>query len=313
MSHLYQITNCLLCGSSKSQTVYTTKTHMMNDDGARFHFECCKECQLIYLNPQVLETHLADYYPSYYLPYRGAKAWGKFAKLVEMSQRRIDLKRVKIARKFLYNSDARVLDVGCGNPTFLHHLSKFGYNCTGLDFKSEGWEGYSNGNERLDLIQQDTIDHQSESAYDLITMWHYLEHDYHPYQTLKHLHNLSHANSRLVIEVPDYDSISRKFFGTYWEGFHAPRHTAIYTSATLKKMLNSSGWEVEESLKYGTLDSYSLWWMSKMERKEIDWSASMEPHFWGYVRGMISTTPLLLLKPWLKTGVQLVTARPQKS
>lgn len=312
MSHQYQQTKCLLCGSSKSETVYTTKTHMMRDDGARFHFNCCSDCHLVYLNPQVVEEELGAYYPSYYLPYRGAKAWGRFAKMVENSQRKIDLKRVKLARKFLNTTKARVLDVGCGNPTFLQQLSKVGYDCTGIDFKSEGWEENQKSNEKLNLIEGDPNDLHSETPFDLITMWHYLEHDYHPRKTLEHLLNLSHSNTRLVIEVPDYDSISRKLFGSDWEGFHAPRHTAIYTAKTLKSMLEKSGWEVEKAQKYGTLDAYSLWWMSKMERRKIDWSGSMEPHFWSYVRGMMATLPLFLLKPWLRTGVQLVTARPQK-
>ena len=241
MSHQFQETSCLLCGSNESENVYTTKTHMMKDDGARFHFERCNNCHLVYINPQVSEKELGVYYPNYYLPYRGEKAWGKFANLVKNSQRKTDLKRVKIARKFLSSTKSNILDVGCGNPTFLQQLTKYGYTCTGIDFKSEGWDEQQVENEQMHLIEGDPNDFQFDTSFDLITMWHYLEHDYNPRKTLEHIRNFSHRDTRLVIEVPDYDSISRKFFGANWQGFHAPRHTAIYIPSALKKVLEKSG------------------------------------------------------------------------
>lgn len=312
MNHQFQQTNCLLCGSSESETVYTTTTQMMINDGAEFHYECCNDCGLIYLNPRIAEQELGAYYPSYYLPYRGGKAWGRFATLVNRAQKKIDRKRVRIARNCLPQKDSRVLDVGCGNPSFLRQLVKQGYHGTGIDFKAEGWDDETPENDRLQLFEVDPKEFHSEKPYDLITMWHYLEHDYNPAKTLQHLREMAHADTRLVIEVPDYDSISRKRFGEKWEGFHAPRHTAVYTATTLKSMLNKNGWEVVDAKKFGTLNPYSLWWMSKMEARELDWSKSMEPHFWGYMAGMIRTAPLFALKRWIRTGVQLVTARPQK-
>ena len=63
----------------------------MHSDNDLFNFDQCSECQLVFLNPRVSPNQLKKYYTSHYLPYRGSKAWGKFEKLVENSQKKLDL------------------------------------------------------------------------------------------------------------------------------------------------------------------------------------------------------------------------------
>lgn len=302
---------CLLCGGSEGRTVCTTPQHMMQDTGQRFHFVQCADCDLVFLNPRVKAEHLPAYYPPNYLPYRGASAWGKHADAVERSQRRLDRRRAALAKPFLHSSTARTLDVGCGRPTFLQELAAQGHRGTGIDFQAEGWtEGAEAG---IELIEADPKDFESEQPFDLITMWHYLEHDYAPRETLNHLLSLAHSGTHLIVEVPDFGSVSRRVFKGNWEGYHAPRHTAIYTESTLRSLLERSGWEVVKARRYGTLDPHALWWMSQMERRKIDWEGSMEPHFTGYVLGLMGTWPLFALKRWVRTGVQLAIARPRMS
>ena len=76
------------------------------------------------------------------MPYRKSKAWGKFEKFVARSQQKLDLKRVKLI-KGIHNlsEEFLILDIGCGNPTFLKAFQKK-VNCKtmGIDFSDEGWK-----------------------------------------------------------------------------------------------------------------------------------------------------------------------------
>ena len=145
-----------------------------------------------------------------------------------------------------------------------------------------------------------------------MTMWHYLEHDYQPQQHINQLLQYAHAQTRLVIEVPNFDSYTRKKFGKHWSGYHTPRHTALYSPNNIALMLKNSGWEVEEILTYGTLNPYTLHWMSRMEQKGINWSASMEPRLIGYVIGMILNAPIYLLQKYFSMGFMTIIAKPIK-
>lgn len=287
MSVALQSTSCLICDSVKSEVIVTTST-MMGDHGDDWNFHKCVDCNMVYLTPRVPESELDKYYTESYLPYRGASAWGKYSKLVEQDQKKIDIKRLNTVQKYISENTSTLLDIGCGKPTFLKLVDEnTDLQCVGLDFSNEGWkqdiEKYSN----LKLHVGSTLDLPKEVKADVITMWHYLEHDYNPKKTLRSLAQTQNDNALLVIEVPNHDAYTRTKYRKYWSGYHSPRHTGLYTLDTMKKLLDESGWQVVDQYTYGTLDPYTLDWMSRMEQKSIDWSQSMEPHFFNYVLGKI--------------------------
>jgi hypothetical protein len=74
--------------------------------------------------------------------------------------------------------------------------------------------------------------------------------------------------------------------------------------------MKNSGWKVEQVLTYGTLDPYTLHWMSRMEQQSINWSDSMEQRFIGYVAGMVLNAPIYKLQKLFSMGFMTVVARP---
>lgn len=293
---------------------------MLAGGGGRFRFVRCADCGLVYLNPRVRAEEIDSYYPPYYLPYRGPQAWGRYAPLAERGLAMTDRKRTRLALGALTSVAAeggtratRVLDVGCGKPSFLRALKTAApaLELTGIDFVDTGWRGEPELWEGITLIESEPASYSPADGAvpDLITMWHYLEHDYAPRDTLAHLAGISDEDTRLIIEVPDYGSLSRRLYGEHWQGFHTPRHTAIYTKQTLYRLLERSGWEPVGHKRTGTVDLFALWWMSSMERRGIDWSESMERRFIPFMVGRILSAGLLALAPLVPLGVQTVTAR----
>lgn len=320
-----QETICPVCGADDAVPEITTPAHMLDGSSEEFHFVRCRVCDLIYLNPRVPPEELSRYYPEYYLPYRGPSAWGKFAHIAARGIDTTDARRVRRARTALRRSHPRqppadryaVLDVGCGQPTFLRRLhgalqrTGVSADCIGIDFVDTGWAAEPDRWEGLQLICGDPAEYSPRKPFDLITMWHYLEHDYHPGETLKRMRAAAHEATRLIIEVPDWNGLSRRVFGRHWEGWHAPRHTAVYTRDTLERLLNSTGWEVEGYTTGGTLDIHALWWMSRMERRGQLWNTSLESRFIPFLCDRAVSWPFFRLQRWLPLGVQLAMARPQ--
>ncbi|MFK7807647.1 MAG: class I SAM-dependent methyltransferase [Saprospiraceae bacterium] len=286
------VNQCPSCQGHQFKELIQTKVQMQSSDD-RFNFQQCENCALVFLNPRVAPEALKEYYTGAYLPYRGAKAWGKYESFVDSSQKKLDKKRADFVSQYTtINKDSVVLDVGCGNPTFLETCSNQ-YNCKtiGLDFSDEGWKNAKERFSAIDLRTGEVDTLTKELQPDLITMWHYLEHDYDPLKTLKHLKSIAHEKTILVIEVPNYDSDSRKKYGANWAGFHTPRHTFLFSPDNLSLLLKQAGWKPKAVNTYGTLDPYNLYWMSEMEKKNTDWNKSMEAEFVGYVKGMISFLP----------------------
>jgi 2-polyprenyl-3-methyl-5-hydroxy-6-metoxy-1,4-benzoquinol methylase len=277
-----------------------------------YNFDRCEDCGLVFLNPRVPEADLGQFYTAAYLPYRVEEAWGKYASFVKQDQRNIDLARVNQVKKHHdLTAQSRILDVGCGKPSFLACLrNDTPAQLIGLDFSDEGWINEPDAYRGIDLRKGEVADLHGEPPVDVITMWHYLEHDYRPQQHLRQLLDVAHSETRLIVEVPNFDSHTRRKFGQHWAGYHTPRHTALYSPNNMELLLKNSGWQVEQVLTYGTLDPYTLHWMSSMEQKGIDWSASMSPRFVGYVAGMVLNAPIYKLQKWFSLGFLTVVARP---
>lgn len=311
MSQLEKLNQCLACGS-KSFDFYQVSKAQMHNEYEEYTFVKCSSCQLIMLNPRLKKAYLPHYYKDFYLPFRGPDAWGKFAPLVAKNLNKTDTKRIQLSQKVVkLDKASSVLDVGCGKPSFLKKIVEAtNAYCKGIDFSDEGWRNDSKMYSKLDLEVSECHQFKTNKKFDLITMWHYLEHDYEPLKTLKRLKELVSINGRLIIEVPNHNSWTRKLQKSNWEGYHTPRHTAIYTPETIKILLNNSGWQVDYIKTYGTLDAYPLFWMGRQERKGIDWSGSMEKKFYGFVLGMILTAPIFWLKKWFSAGIMTIIAKP---
>ncbi len=306
------LTKCLACNSSNFAAFEQTIAMMHQNSPTKYNFDRCKDCGLVFLNPRMDETELGQFYTASYLPYRVEEAWGKYASFVKKDQEQIDKARVqRLIKHSRLSAQSRILDIGCGKPTFLSSLRKSTEaNLIGLDFSDEGWKNDSDSYRNIDLRTGEIADLSNEKPMDIITMWHYLEHDYQPQQHLKQLLNYSHADTRLIVEVPNFNSYTRKKFGKHWSGYHTPRHTALYSPKNIELMLKNSGWKVDQILTYGTLNPYTLHWMSRMEQKRIDWSTSMEPRFIGYVIGMVLNAPIYLLQKYFSMGFMTIIARP---
>ncbi len=306
------LTQCLACNSEDINAFEHTKAMMHDDTTLTFKFDKCDDCGLVFLNPRVHEKELGQYYTSAYLPYRVEEAWGKYAAFVKKDQQNIDEARVKrILKHHNLTAKSRVLDVGCGKPTFLAAIrNHVNAQLIGLDFSEEGWKNDRDAYKDIDLRTGEISDLKNEVPMDVITMWHYLEHDYNPQKHLTQLLALTHPQTKLIVEVPNFDSYTRRKFGKHWSGYHTPRHTALYSPNNMELMLKNSGWQVEQILTYGTLDPYTLHWMSRMEQKGINWSDPMEPRFVGFVAGMLLNAPLYKLQKYFSMGFMTVIAKP---
>jgi len=306
---MIQVQKCPVCQSENFSPFIQTEAQM-HPSKEQFNFDQCADCALVFLNPRLKPEGLTDYYRNWYLPYRGASAWGKYAPLVKRSQFNLDERRVKVVQQHhTINKDTLIVDVGCGKPTFLKQcLQQFKCKVLGLDFSNEGWINTTENFSDLNLQTWKVSDLPTHIEVDVITMWHYLEHDYDPLHSLIELRKRAKPNATLIIEVPNFESESRKKFGKHWAGWHTPRHLSLFSPNNIQLLLKQSDWKTQQLYTYGTLDPYLLYWMSKMEQKDIAWNKNMETEFVNFVRGMLAFTPKKWKEKKEALGIMMVVA-----
>ena len=299
--------NCPICKKTESSYYISTSALMHEPNNELYIFNICNNCEAIFLTNPVPPEKLEHYYTDNYLPYRGPAAWGKYSSFVANSQKKIDSNRVIFVKKYLKknNPNLNVLDVGCGNPSFLELLQQNSkVNCTGIDFSDSGWKGKNYPNLALKKVAIE--DFVPSKQFDIITLWHYLEHDYNPNQTIEKLYDCLKQGGKLIIEVPDYKSISAKIQKSYWQGWHSPRHISFVTKKSFDHLFQKDKWEIATHLRYGTLDAFTLWWLGRMQKKGVDWSETMSNHFWMLVLLKVVTSPIFAFEKLFPLGIQIL-------
>src|SRR6185295_7936392 len=110
----------------------------------------------------------------------------------------------------------RLLDFGCGNGAFARWMSEAGYDAVGLEPFSLGAPIEAG---RLQLIRQPLEQARRElGKFDVITMWHVLEHLSNPVEVLKTLREMLAPDGALVVSVPNFQSLQSALFRGTW--FH---------------------------------------------------------------------------------------------
>jgi SAM-dependent methyltransferase len=308
---------CLLCGGEHPVPFLESRVQLAPGTGELFPFVSCSSCGLVYLSPRPTPEGMDRYYPPEYLPYRGPEAWGSWAPLVRRGEEALDRRRVRLVRRHLsLGPDSRVLDVGCGRPSFLHRLFRtVGARGVGLDVSDEGWQGETRFRDDLTLIRatlpaaEARLREEAPEGFHLITLWHALEHDHRPLESLEALRRLAAPDAVLVIEVPNLASLTARLHGSAWAGLHTPRHTAAYTPDTLVALVREACWRMVTHRSWGTLDPWILFWLGRQIERGRTLDDGVASLFPGFLGGKALFLPLTLLQRNLSLGVQTVVAR----
>jgi SAM-dependent methyltransferase len=135
----------------------------------------------------------------------------------------------------------RLLDYGCGNGSFAAWISCFGFEAVGLEPFSLS---RTVTRERLTLIQAPLASVEDKlGEFDVITLWHVLEHLAEPVAVLQQLARRLRTDGVLVVSVPNFRSWQRTLFGGGWFHLDPPRHLLHFEPETLRDCLRRAGLE----------------------------------------------------------------------
>jgi SAM-dependent methyltransferase len=230
--------DCLLCGSRHWSQLVEAPDTTPGGTGLWFAVVQCQECGLCFTNPRPSMATIGQFYPAVYRPHRSPgprrKRWrlrGFRAKEQPRKERQI----------LSWRGQGRLLDFGCGGGSFLAYMHRKSWKVTGLDVSVAAVQRVRKELGLRALLG--TLPHPElrPASFDLITMWHSLEHVHAPLEVLREAHRLLVPGGRLVVAVPNIDSWPFRWFGSAWYGLDLPRHLTHFAPWTLQLMLERVG------------------------------------------------------------------------
>lgn len=164
-----------------------------------------------------------------------------------------------------WKENGKALDLGCGNGAYLLLLKKMGWDVVGVDINDNTSQEVkeakipvlTGGLEELKL---------EENSFDLITLWHVLEHLHDPLKTLKVVCRLLKDDGILFVEVPNSASVLSRLFKSNWFAWELPRHLCHFSPTSLSRMLNQAGFEITtiRHLSKNTLGKSMAYWLESL-------------------------------------------------
>lgn len=216
----------------------------------------CPDCHLVFR-----EVTKADQNPSLlYDDFYKKESPGRFNVIVEQVVR--ILRFFRALKIFAIAPRARsILDIGSGRGFMLYDLQKiFGYRrTTGIQISRPALE-YSRNVLGLEIYSEDLLARSWESgSFEVITLWHVLEHLINPEQYIAKITDLLTEDGRLIIEVPNISSWTCRLSGKYWLGLDLKYHLSFFSPLSLIAMLERHNFRVLKvntfSLEYSTFFS----------------------------------------------------------
>jgi len=218
-----------------------------------FNIFNCRSCNFIFTQDIPPSEEIGRYYQSQdYISHSDTRK-GLMNMLYHLGRTIMLKKKSGMVRKAAKGK--KLLDIGTGTGYFPGYMKNKGYQVAGVEAdpkarafaqKEFGFPVYS---------PEDFVSRKIEGKYDVITMWHVLEHvhDFDLYLRLI-LEYLKDSGS-LVIALPNCSALDARYYRELWAGYDVPRHLWHFTPATIKILAENHGLKIKK-MKRLALDPF---------------------------------------------------------
>ena len=156
--------------------------------------------------------------------------------------------RIRRLQGLLGGGGGTVLDYGCGNGSFIRRAAEV--------LPKGEFIGYEIGDKKEIVQRTDRVTIVKGTMEDLLSvlppcrviiMNHVIEHLPDPFAVVSALASRLEPGGYFDGQTPNAASLEHRIFGRYWSGFHAPRHTVVFSIAGLHRLFERSGLRRSES------------------------------------------------------------------
>ena len=240
VEHAYEdhIQNCPICGAdSQTQEFRTVDTTVSQ---LEFCILRCTNCDAHFTNPRPSPKAIGEFYRSNKYISHTNQDKGLVARIYRKVRSIAVDQKLRLIQQTHHSG--KLLDVGCGTGTFLQHAALRGFKVTGVEPSQEA--GAVAKVTSHAQVHTELSEIPLSEQFNVVTMWHVLEHMHQPAETLSSIRKHLHADGLLVIAVPNRSSWDATHFGPAWAAWDVPRHLTHFSEKDLTHLLERTGFKI---------------------------------------------------------------------
>ena len=222
------------------------KDYTVSDENYELMFN--KEYEMLVTIP--VPENLSNYYKSEdYISHTDSKKT-VFDKIYQ-TVKNITLKRkLSLINECLLHQNSisrpekNILDIGAGTGDFLKVCKVNLWNVFGTEPDMEA----RNIAAKKGVLLHKDVSHFTDKKFEIITLWHVLEHVENLEEYISTLEKLLTKNGTLIIAVPNYKSYDANYYSKFWAAFDVPRHLWHFSETSISKLFAPVNLKVEKTL-----------------------------------------------------------------
>ena len=233
--------NCPVCNNSNTHIALESQDFSLTQ--ASFSVVQCSKCSFRFTSPIPSQDEIGAFYKfTEYISHTDTKE-GWMNRLYHFVRNRTLTQKTNWIQSLFTGHKGHILDIGAGTGAFAHAMHQKAWKVTGLEpdavTREKAYENY-----KLELRSTDTIFDLPVNEFEVITMWHVLEHVHELKPYLNQCFKSLKKNGRLIIAVPNYTSFDAKYYKKYWAAYDLPRHLYHFSPKAMTTLLKEMGFEI---------------------------------------------------------------------
>ena len=137
-----------------------------------------------------------------------------------------------------------ILDIGAGTGEFLSVAQNDGWDTIGVE-PSDKAKTIAKSKGVSFVEKTSELD---SHTFDVITMWHVLEHVPNLDEQIKELKRLLKPKGTLIVAVPNFKSFDAKYYGNFWAAYDVPIHFWHFSKTAIQKLFEKEKMKLENVL-----------------------------------------------------------------
>jgi len=256
-----KVSTCPVCQSKSISKQSDVKDLFLTQEN--FSIWHCKDCGLLFTNPRPENESLGKYYESQEYLSHDTKSSGAIGKLYRF------LRNINIKRKYKIVSElsptGKILDIGCGTGELLSYFQKQKWTTIGIE-PNKAARNIARTQYHLKVEEEEHLQKLQTADFDIISMWHVLEHVPDINERIKEAKRLLKKDGSLIIALPNTTSWDADFYGEYWAGLDVPRHLYHFSPEAFANLAKQHGFEIVNKLPL-KFDAYYVSLLSERYKK----------------------------------------------
>lgn len=285
---------CLLCGKT-GQRMYDALGDRLFSVAGRWGLLRCGDCGLLWLSPRPLPSERGGLYSEYYthgelsaqprirrlrreirwavlsagFGYANLRLGTPVSRLGGHLLKVLPAVKKKVQREVLYldgRHRGRLLDVGCGDGSFLLSMRDLGWDVYGVEPDPKAAQVARN---KCRCEVEDVELHHArfpDGFFDAITLNHVIEHVPDPVSVLTRCRRLLRKDGILVVATPNGNSLGHRLLKAAWRELDPPRHFFVFNGETLRRCLSLAAFKIEREVS-SSRNASRIWLTSSQIRR----------------------------------------------